>query len=413
MLDPVIAAGARAVTSQAASRTTRSRALLIVLLTGFAAHAMANAKAANAKAPANARGTAAADATPPGEHVEVGTLDGAAYRIDMPDKWNGVLLVYYHGYSETPVTFETSKPNRLGSGFAAAGYAVAQSAYSVTGWALEQAIPQTEALREYTISHYGQPKETYVFGHSMGGHLTLATIESYPNRYDGALALCALMEPASLAIGSGGALVAAFQYYYPGLLPGPLDIPASVPLDEELVKKVVAALPSNPTGHAEILALGHFKTDQDLADVIVFYTYIQRDFEQKIGASVLDNHSMIYAGGADDNALNDGVQRYTAAPAALAYLKTWYTPTGVLMKPLLAVHTTYDPIIPPQTLELYADLVARTASSDEFVQQYVKHDGHCNISGPEMGAALGELIRWKRTGAKPTGAAVPAPEVQR
>jgi pimeloyl-ACP methyl ester carboxylesterase len=162
-----------------------------------------------------------------------------------------------------------------------------------------------------------------------------------------------------------------------------------------------------------MLSLGHFKTDEDLASVMVFYTYIQRDFEQKIGASVLDNHSMIYAGGADDNALNDGVQRYTAAPAALAYLKTWYTPTGVLLKPLLAVHTTYDPIVPAQTLEPYADAVERAASSEYFVQQYVKHDGHCNISGPEMGAALGELIRWKRTGARPTAAAVPAPEEKR
>ncbi len=387
-----------------------SAVFLLAMLVALLAMLVAGPLAAAGAAPKTAVDPkAAADATPPGERVEIGTQDGAPYRIDMPDKWNGVLLVYYHGYSEVPVTFDKSKPNRLGAGFAAAGYAVAQSGYSVTGWALEQAIPQTEALRQYTIAHYGQPKETYVMGHSMGGHLTLATIESYPNRYDGALALCALMEPATLAVGTGGGLVAAFHYYYPGLLPGPLEIPAATALDEELVKKVLAALPSNPTGHAEMLALGRFKTDEDLADVVVFYTYLQRDFAQKIGAPVLDNHNTIYAGGADDNALNDGVQRYTASPAALAYLKTWYTPSGVLVKPLLAVHTTYDPIIPPQTLEPYADAVERAASEDHFVQQYVKHDGHCNISGPEMAAALGELIRWKRSGTKPAGAAVPMP----
>jgi pimeloyl-ACP methyl ester carboxylesterase len=352
-------------------------------------------------------GRAAAETPAPAVRVETGMLDGASFRIDMPEKWNGVLLVYYHGYSETPVTFDRAKPNRIGNGFAAAGYAVAQSGYSVAGWALERAIPETETLRRYTIAHYGQPKETYVMGHSMGGQLTIATIENYPNRYDGALPLCGLLQPTSLAIAHGGALVAAFNYYYPGLLPEPLNIGASVALDDTLVKKVMAALPSNPTGQAEIQALSHIKSDKDLADVMVFYTYIQRDFEQKIGSSVLDNHNVIYAGGPDDNALNDGVKRYTASAAALAYLKTWYTPTGVLVRPTLAVHTTYDPIIPADSTVVYADTVQRAASSDNFVQQYVKHDGHCNIGAPETAAALAELIRWKRTGIKPVAGIVP------
>jgi pimeloyl-ACP methyl ester carboxylesterase len=348
-----------------------------------------------------------ADSPATDNRIETGVLDGAPFRIDMPAKWNGVLLVYYHGYSEAPRSFDKSKPNPLAEGLAAAGYAVTQSAYSVSGWALEHAIPETEALRQYTIAHYGKPQETYVMGHSMGGQLTIATIESYPNRYDGALPLCGLLQPTSLAMGRGGALVAAFNYYYPGLLPGPLNIGADVPLDDVLVKKVLAALPSNPTGHAEIQALSHIRTDEELADVMVFFAYIQRDLEQKIGASVLDNHNVIYAGGPDDNALNDGVKRYTASPAALMYLKTWYTPTGVLMRPTLAVHTTYDPIIPADSTALYADAVQRAGSSENFVQQYVKHDGHCKIDGPETLAALRELIRWKHTGVKPAAGIVP------
>jgi pimeloyl-ACP methyl ester carboxylesterase len=346
-------------------------------------------------------------AAEPAIHVDIGTLDGAPYRVDMPQKWNGVLLVYYHGYSETPVAFTADKPSPMGTGFARAGFAVAQSGYSVTGWAIEQAIAETEALRRYTIARYGQPKETYVVGHSMGGELTIATIERYPNRYDGALPLCGLLEPASLAIGRGGALLAAFHYYYPGVLPGPLGVDPALPLDEALVKKVLDALPSNPTGLAEMMALTRFKRPEDLADNVVFSTYIQRDLEQKLGSSVLENAGTIYAGGPDDNALNDGVKRYAAPAAALAYLKTWYTPTGLLLKPTLAVHTTYDPIIPASTLAYYADTVERAASSEEFVQQYVKHDGHCNIGGPETAAALGELIRWKRSGVKPAPGAVP------
>ena len=343
----------------------------------------------------------------PNVKVEIGTMHGAAYRIDMPEKWNGILLIYYHGYSEHPVTYAEDKPNEMGSGLAAAGFAVAQSGYSVTGFALEQAVYETEALRKYTIAKYGQPKETYVLGHSMGGQLTMITIEGYPSRYDGALPLCGLLQPTNWAVGAGGATRAAFDYYDPGLLPPPVSISADAVLDETTVDKVLKALPTNPKGLAELMALTRYKTKDDLADGVVFSTFILRDFEQKLGASILDNHNYIYAGGSDDNALNDGVKRYTASDAALAYLKTWYTPTGVLLKPTLAVHTTYDPVIPADSVRRYAEQVQMAGSSANFVQQYVKADGHCHISGPETAAALQELIEWKHSGKKPDGGLVP------
>lgn len=347
-------------------------------------------------------------ADPPKIKVEIGTLDGASYRIDMPANWNGVLLIYYHGYSEHPVVFDKDKPNDMGSGFAAGGFAVAQSGYSEIGFALEHAIPETEALRRYTIAHYGQPKETYVMGHSMGGQLSMITMESYPNRYDGALPLCGLLEPTNWAVGHGGAIRAAFDYYYPGLLPGPIGIPDSAVFDDSTVDKVLKALPSNPKGLAELMALTRFKTQDDLASGMAFSAFIERDFEQKLGSPVMDNHNYIYAGGPDDNTLNDGVKRYTASDSALAYLKTWYTPTGVLLKPMLAVHTTYDPIIPADSVRLYAEAVQRAGSSANFVQQYVKADGHCHISAEETMTALQELIDWKRNGKRPQSGALPA-----
>jgi pimeloyl-ACP methyl ester carboxylesterase len=350
-----------------------------------------------------------ASAQAPDIAVETGSLNGVPYRIDMPSKWNGILIVYYHGYSETPVTFAKDKPNQMGSGFASQGFEVIQSGYSKVGWAVEQAVPETEALREYAIQKNGQPKETYVTGHSMGGMLTMITMESYPSRYDGALPLCGLLEPTGWALGSAASIRAAFDYYYPGVLPGPIGIPADVPLDEALVKKVLAVLPTNPKGLAELMALTRFKTQDDLADGLVFGTYTQRDLELKLGAPTFDNHNYIYAGGPDDNALNDGVKRYTGSEAALEYLKTWYTPTGVVLKPMLAVHTTYDPIIPADTVCQYAEQVQRAGSSRNFVQQYVKADGHCHISGPETAAALSELIQWTHSGKKPDSGVVPVP----
>src|SRR5580700_11177114 len=41
--------------------------------------------------------------------VEIGTINGAAFRIDVPENWNGGLVVYCHGYNATPVTFADQK----------------------------------------------------------------------------------------------------------------------------------------------------------------------------------------------------------------------------------------------------------------------------------------------------------------
>jgi len=135
--------------------------------------------------------------------------------------------------------------------------------------------------------------------------------------------------------------------------------------------------------------------------VVTFLSFIKRDFDQKLGASILDNANYIYAGGSDDDALNLRVKRYTGSTEAYAYLRTWYTPTGVLSKPTLAVHTTYDPIITADSIAVYPDAVQRAGSSAHFVQKFVAHDGHCAITESEIRTALDELIQWKRTGARP------------
>ena len=69
---------------------------------------------------------------------------------------------------------------------------------------------------------------------------------------------------------------------------------------------------------------------------------------------------------------------------------------------MLAIHTTYDPLVPPAVPSNYA-LLARTARADDFfVVQYVKHDGHCNISPEEIDRGFAELRTWKSSGIKPS-----------
>jgi hypothetical protein len=61
--------------------------------------------------------------------TDIGTINGAEYRIDIPENWNGVLLVYCHGYSPAPGKFGNAAPNPVLAALLKDGYAAAQSGY--------------------------------------------------------------------------------------------------------------------------------------------------------------------------------------------------------------------------------------------------------------------------------------------
>src|SRR3954463_10827932 len=154
--------------------------------------------------------------------TEMGTLEGAAYRIDIPDDWNKKLVVFYHGYAVTPVEWKRGERiSPMFDGMLRRGFAVIQSAYSATGWAVEEGAADTERLRAYFIEKHGAPKETFVEGMSMGGTLVVMAIESDQLGYDGALSLCGAVEPSDRLMQRDFALLAAFEHYFPGVL-GPL-----------------------------------------------------------------------------------------------------------------------------------------------------------------------------------------------
>src|SRR5438876_5750587 len=103
---------------------------------------------------------------------EIGEINGAKFRIDIPENWNGGLVMYCHGYSPVAGAYKEGKLPAFLEVFTGQGYAVAQSGYAAGGWAIQEGIEDTEALRRYFATKYGQPKETYITGHSMGGFLT-------------------------------------------------------------------------------------------------------------------------------------------------------------------------------------------------------------------------------------------------
>ena len=154
-------------------------------------------------------------------------------------------------------------------------------------------------------------------------------------------------------------------------------------------------------------ALMGLHTDGEVAHDMSYFTYVIGDMQRRAGGNPFDNRNYLYTGSdptssASDYALNDGVRRYGANPHAAEYLIHHYTPNGRLEKPMLALHTLYDPLINPTTLSLYAHQVEMAGFGQNLVQQYVHHDGHCAFSPEEVGRAFDELVIWTHGGARPT-----------
>jgi pimeloyl-ACP methyl ester carboxylesterase len=342
------------------------------------------------------------DAGPKPEKIlETDTLNGALYQIEVPANWNKVLVLYCHGYqlAGTRANINDPKLNLLRSAFAERGFAFALSGYRAQGWAVKEAIEDTEALRRHFIEKYGQPRETFIMGHSMGAVVTLATIEKYPESYHGALPLCGPLE----AIASGFQerifdMLVTFDYLFPGTI-GPLvKITGIAILDR---KKVQAALEAAPEKAALFAKRYSIATVNELPNVLRFFYEINRELQQRAGGNPFDNRNTIYDGFDDNAAINRGVKRYAADVKAREYLRQYYTPTGRISDPVLTVHTTYDPLIPGRYVSAYQSIARLAGTQDLFVAKYVEARKHCDITLPQTIRAFDELLNWVRERKQP------------
>ncbi len=341
--------------------------------------------------------------------TEIGELAGASYRIDLPANWNHELIVFYHGYEPFPKRFEKNEAlSPMFDSMLDRGYAILQSGYSAGGWAVEQGYADTETLRQKFVRDHGKPKRSFVMGMSMGGTLTVMTIEQRPQVYAGALSMCGVLEATDSFLQHDFALRAAFDHYFPNLLGALVPVPDDYVPDEAMVGRVIEALRGDPKASKALLAYYGVGNIEDLAAVTVFNTYNFKELQHRAGGSPFDNSELIYTGSGDDNALNDGVKRYRADPKARAYTVRWYTPSGELKRPMLALHDVGDPSVVASTAFEYAMLAQRKGNGANFTQQYVRRSGHCVFEPSEIAKAFDQLVNWVDSGHKPPSGQLPA-----
>lgn len=343
--------------------------------------------------------------------TDKGTLNGAAYRIIFPENFKNKLVMYAHGYEFMGSQPRQSKNpdwvNRMNP-FLDRGFAVAASDYQYQGLALAQGVDDTEALRQYFIKTYGQPDSTFIVGHSMGGGITIATLENFGQFYNGGMPMCPLAGRIYLQTRKEFDLIATFNVLFPGLMPSLKEILTynenAKPADMRQafgkamsIKKAIFAKDS--LGVVAFAKHFDLKPD-DVAFSLAFGENVLRDIVQKAGGNPYDNTNTIYGRFENNLEMNQKIERI-AATVSQATLFSKYDRTGQIDKPALVLHTMYDQLIPADfAIVPYENLVQQHGKQEFYSVKYTNGQGHCNFTAEQTAKAFDELRNWIKTGQK-------------
>lgn len=371
-----------------------------------------------------------------------GELQGAPYRIVVPENWNGTLVVHAHGYrdladqpgevddrSAPAAPSAALEPALLGMGYALAG-----SAYSSNGWAVQEAIHDTKRLVSHFRAAVGQPSRTLLWGFSMGSVATFALAEQTAGHFDGFLAGCAVGAGASRAWDGAAANSVAYDaaFGWPAAWGSMGDVRDDVDFETQVLPKLIgeALNPLNfgkfefirlvtgaaPSGFPPPSFPSWFLTN------MYFGTEARAELERRARGPVAQNLSHTYSLSAADKAYlaifgvdadallaqMNARRTISAPPFARNYVRHWADYSGKLKKPLLTLHTQTDTLVPTSHESAYAATVATAGRSDLLAQTYTSGVGHCNFTGPQLITALRALDGWVASGVKPGAATFPA-----
>src|SRR3954454_17807061 len=130
----------------------------------------------------------------PGAKAHFGKYDGGLYRIEIPDNWNGDLVLFAHGFASNAGTNGSMLRvgvHRFREHVVKEGYAWAASSYRCNGYVPGQGLLDTIALVDLFKQANGKPPtRTDLPGESMGGPVTLLGMQEFPTMFAGGLAMC-------------------------------------------------------------------------------------------------------------------------------------------------------------------------------------------------------------------------------
>jgi pimeloyl-ACP methyl ester carboxylesterase len=380
-----------------------------------------------------------------------GKLDGRDFSVAIPWRWNKASTVFANGYRNKGLPTDIPDNPLAGdeNGFYripyAQGFATGLSEYDKAGMGVQTGVERTIALK-HLLDKLGATR-SYILGGSMGGDITIALIDKYPDDFAGAMAVCGAVGGWPAEVGWATDVRAVYDYFTRGTpyeLPGDKDLahsaisaPPTLPALIALVwffhdvKKLVApinalfaAAAKNPGGPEDRMiddiaaAAGTVRDLSGFVLPIALMATGMDDMDDVWGGPIYDNTAKLYASpklSAEENAaLDKGIARVKADPAALAKANQWYTPTGNFKAKLLTLYNEIDPLAPSTLHEaILKDATVKAGHADRLVQRAVPSQRkkfpttdaegyvHCGFTPDQVEAAWNDLRAWVEQNRKP------------
>jgi len=339
-----------------------------------------------------------------------GRNDGGLYRIEIPKRWNGELVLFAHGYtplqgpngSTLHVAIHPIREHLIEKGFAWAA-----SSYRCNGYVPGQGLLDTMALvDQFTKLNDGRaPPRTYVTGESMGGLITIRAMHAFPTAFAGGLAMCG-GAPELFDFFAGTAAAAE-------VLTGVQLKPDSLQQD---IGRMSAALGTPPDytdkgrelGYEEIrisggprpFAVEGLASEGTLVANMVAGAPVIAGVDAPLYRAAMTTQIKY------SDALDQRVRRKSADPVYRSDQAPYGDVVpfdGKIARPLLTMHGTGDLRV-PIFLERELKHAVVSARTDRLLTQRVyRIPGHCGFSKAEQIKAFDDLVKWVRQGVKPEG----------
>lgn len=395
---------------------------------------------------------------PPTEYE--GEIGGAAYRVAVPENWNGTLLLYSHGNypsayfnEENPVPHLLANQPATETALTDRGYALAASLFQGGGldFTVHTAVEDQSRLLDWFEETVGEPERTFTTGSSMGAVTAIKHAELEPERIDGVLAIGGVID----VVGSFDNILDVNLATKVLLTDGtdadgdPIELvhPTDPDGSTAALAEGLTTAAQTPEGRARIALIASLNDisgwydvsrpePDDLEERIagqtqwLLYAYTMGlgptarvDWEAKLDGNASGSFDgdwarrLVHSG-----ALRDVQAAYAAAPGAdlsddLAALAAEpvveaepearanlvrHRPEGTTPSPVLTLHTTGDGGAPPSYERSFGDRVAEVGDRSRYRNLYVERGAHLTVSVAEELVALRALERRVDTGHWPS-----------
>jgi hypothetical protein len=345
-----------------------------------------------------------------------GVLGSANYTINVPPDWNGGLVMFAHGYEGEGPGRGAVRNAPLDAHLTELGYAWAASGYRAWGYRPDWFLLDLLTLRAHFINRFGPPRWTIIHGQSMGGHISIASLELYPEVYQGALIECGNIDGVGL-VDWLRAYTAAAEYIsglplldtprpeFDGLANGPwLELMGEPGYYTERGRRFDSVIKHLSGGDVPLRLEG--LPERYVQNLNPRDPGPARAREFARHADTRHIHYDIDPGLEVDAAtLNREITRIVPAPGARSYEDNpvFAELTGKIRVPVMAIHETADFRVPFRLQQDYRRRTESAGTSNLLVQRAVRWPGHCGIENAVREWAFDDLVAWIEKGTVPAG----------